>query len=443
MGGQTISKDEISQVLATIGSGDNETSRRIWDKVLLENTDDVVHVLSLKGLFLYLSPACKTVLEYEPSELVGTALSSVCHPSDIVPVTRELKDSSNGSAVNVVYRIRRKNSGYTWFEAHGSLHTEQGKGRKCIILVGRQRPVYALERSDIDPGDNAGDAELWTKLSTTGMFLYVSSTSRTMLDRIPDDLLGTSMQALMRPDSRKEFGRVLELARMGEKSTFKHDLQNRRGQVLQAQTTIYPGDAKKGLKPTFLLGQTRLLKMTRAMLLNHKSADPIPRSDASMGSGTPVTPLTPAVPSQMPNHRQIGTNPPTGDEAFVSSSGILTEAGSGGVPIGSQDEALASETNIFDELKTTRSTSWQFELRQMERQNRLLAEDLQTLMSRKKKRKRRKGLGNLDKDCANCHTRVTPEWRRGPSGQRDLCNSCGLRWAKQVSNHQLTYQPLS
>jgi hypothetical protein len=38
----------------------------------------------------------------------------------------------------------------------------------------------------------------------------------------------------------------------------------------------------------------------------------------------------------------------------------------------------------------------------------------------------------LQKDCANCHTNNTPEWRRGPSGQRDLCNSCGLRWAKQV-----------
>lgn len=110
----------------------------------------------------------------------------------------------------------------------------------------------------------------------------------------------------------------------------------------------------------------------------------------------------------------------------------MTQAGSGGVPIGSQDEALASEDNIFDELKTTRSTSWQFELRQMERTNRLLAEDLQALMSRKKKRKKRKGM-NMEKDCANCHTRVTPEWRRGPSGQRDLCNSCGLRWAKQVS----------
>lgn len=105
MGGQTISRDEVSQVLATIGNGETDLSKRIWDKVLLENTDDIVHVLSLKGLFLYLSPACQNVLEYDPSELVGTALSAVCHPSDIVPVTRELKDSSSGAAVNIVSRM--------------------------------------------------------------------------------------------------------------------------------------------------------------------------------------------------------------------------------------------------------------------------------------------------------------------------------------------------
>lgn len=426
MGGATISRDEVAQVLGTIGNGETEMSRRIWDKILLENSDDVIHVLSLKGLFLYLSPACKNILEYEPNELVGTPLSSVCHPSDIVPVTRELKDASSGAPVNVVYRIRRKNTGYTWFEAHGCLHTEQGKGRKCIILVGRQRPVYALNKRELATGESIGDAEMWSKMSTTGFFLYVSSTSRAMLDRLPDDLVGTSMQTLMRPDSKKEFGRVLELARMGEKSTFKHDMQNRRGQVLQAQTTIYPGDAKRGLKPTFLLAQTRLLKMTRAMLLNNKASQSLKPPD-SAGGNTPHSAQTAPATVTNTSNSQV-----PGGELFTGNSGIMTQAGSGGVPIGSQDEALASEDNIFDELKTTRSTSWQFELRQMERTNRLLAEDLQALMSRKKKRKKRKGM-NMEKDCANCHTRVTPEWRRGPSGQRDLCNSCGLRWAKQVS----------
>ncbi|KPI34776.1 White collar 1 protein [Cyphellophora attinorum] len=424
--GQTIPRDEVSQVLSTIGNGESELSKRIWDKVLLENTDDVVHVLSLKGLFLYLSPSSRTVLEYDPADLVGTPLSSVCHPSDIVPVTRELKDSAGGAAVNVVYRIRRKRSGYTWFEAHGCLHTEQGKGRKCMIMVGRERPVYALDRQELSNDGGIGDSELWSKLSTSGMFLHISSNSRAMLDRLPDDMVGVSLQSLMRPESRRELQKALESARTGEKATFKHDLQNRRGQVLQAQTTIYPGDAKRGRKPTFLLAQTRLLKMTRAMLLSHKSHGASSTTGFSEGSGTPAR-----LSSQQAMATSSNELLPPGTPSGLSDPGVITQAGSNGLTLGNQDEALASEDNIFDELKTTRSTSWQFELRQMERQNRLLAEELQSLVTRKKKRKRRKGLGQLEKDCANCHTRVTPEWRRGPSGQRDLCNSCGLRWAKQ------------
>ncbi|KAL8907487.1 MAG: hypothetical protein Q9207_001391 [Kuettlingeria erythrocarpa] len=412
--GQTVGRDEVSAVLASIGSGESELSKRIWDKVLLENTDDVVHVLSLKGLFLYLSPSSRKVLEYDPSELVGTALSSVCHPSDIVPVTRELKDTSAGSAVNVVFRIRRKHNGYTWFESHGSLHLEQGKGRKCIIMVGRERPVYALARSDIDSVGGIGESELWTKMSTSGMFLFVSANVRSLLDRQPDDLVGTSAQALMRQESKLEFGKMLELARTGVRATFKHDVQNRRGQTLQARTTIYPGDASQGQKPTFLVAQTRLLKLQRHSKTVSPQMDQKPASPATSSSSLSAS-------SRAAQSTTSNTKP----------EGVTTSAGGHGLPIGTQHEALASQENVFDELKTTRSTSWQFELRQMEKRNRLLAEELQVLVSSKKKRKRRNGAGHLQKDCANCHTRVTPEWRRGPSGNRDLCNSCGLRWAKE------------
>jgi hypothetical protein len=73
-----------------------------------------------------------------------------------------------------------------------------------------------------------------------------------------------------------------------------------------------------------------------------------------------------------------------------------------------------------------------FELRKIQRTNKRLVEELTALLASRKKRKRRKGVDQLEKDCANCHTRVTPEWRRGPSGKRDLCNSCGLRYAKLI-----------
>ena len=432
-GGQTVSRDDVSMVLTSIKtSNESELTKRMWDKVLLENTDDVVHVLSLKGLFLYLSPSSRNVLEYDSSELVGTALSSVCHPSDIVPVTRELKDTSTGGSVNVVFRIRRKKSGYTWFESHGSLCVEQGKGRKCIILVGRERPVYALARGDIDAAGGIGENEMWTKLSTSGMFLFVSSNVRTLLDRSPDDLVGTSLQALMRVESRKEFGRSLEKARTGQRVTHKHEILNKRGLVLQAQTTLYPGDASEGQKPTFLVAQTRLLKTSSRSVPPALGSLTSGKSVSSMGKADRHTEESSSLNHPSAFSSQLGQGE-VAPRSTGSLAGPITHAGGAGLAIGSQDAALASEDNIFDELKTTRCTSWQFELRQMEKSNRLLAEELASLLSNKKKRKRRKGAGHLQRDCANCHTRVTPEWRRGPSGQRDLCNSCGLRWAKQVS----------
>ncbi|KAI9904313.1 hypothetical protein N3K66_000842 [Trichothecium roseum] len=34
--------------------------------------------------------------------------------------------------------------------------------------------------------------------------------------------------------------------------------------------------------------------------------------------------------------------------------------------------------------------------------------------------------------CQRCRATETPKWRRGPDGQRSLCNVCGLMFAKQV-----------
>lgn len=454
--GQTVPRDDVSTILTTIGTGESEYAKRMWDKVLLENTDDVVHVLSLKGLFQWVSPSALKVLEYEPAEIIGTALSSICHPSDIVPVTRELKDTSTGASVNVVFRIRRKHSGYMWFEGHGSLHTEQGKGRKSIILVGRERPVYALSKSDIVNAGGVGENELWTKMSTSGMFLFVASNVRQLLDRQPDELVGVSIQSLMRTDSKAEFGRILEHARTGKKASVKHEMINRRGQVLSAFTTLYPGDATEGLKPTFIVAQTRLIKFSRGTQPTRPAIYPKNERNSSesmqsgqqplSASGTP-NPAGGASNSNSGNNmsgEQTPNSTLTSPNNYLGTNGAaITYAGQNGLVIGHQDQSLASEDNLFDELKTTKSSSWQYEIRQLEKRNRMLAEEVQNLIAAKKKRKRRKGAGNSQKDCANCHTRVTPEWRRGPSGQRDLCNSCGLRWAKLVSPFQLLCFPTS
>ncbi|ORX92678.1 hypothetical protein K493DRAFT_41686 [Basidiobolus meristosporus CBS 931.73] len=37
------------------------------------------------------------------------------------------------------------------------------------------------------------------------------------------------------------------------------------------------------------------------------------------------------------------------------------------------------------------------------------------------------------KRCESCNTSQSPEWRRGPTGHKTLCNACGLRYSRSIA----------
>ncbi|CAG8818913.1 8693_t:CDS:2, partial [Gigaspora rosea] len=39
----------------------------------------------------------------------------------------------------------------------------------------------------------------------------------------------------------------------------------------------------------------------------------------------------------------------------------------------------------------------------------------------------------VQKKCESCHTSSSPEWRRGPTGHKTLCNACGLRYSRTIA----------
>ncbi|KAI8332505.1 hypothetical protein BC941DRAFT_516963 [Chlamydoabsidia padenii] len=51
---------------------------------------------------------------------------------------------------------------------------------------------------------------------------------------------------------------------------------------------------------------------------------------------------------------------------------------------------------------------------------------------------------NEKKKCESCQTSQSPEWRRGPSGHRTLCNACGLRYSRSLARqeHRNTLSPI-
>lgn len=391
--------------------------KQCLDRVLAENADDVIYVLSFDGAFLYVSPSCRKALEYEPAELLSKPLSFICHPSDIGPVLRDLRASINTAPVSVTYRIRKKNSGYVWFETHGSWHVERGRGRTFLVLVGRERPVYSLSPMASlknNTTNTLSEYDLWTKLSTSGIILYASTKSRPVLGRLPEEIVGTGFLELLNAEERAEAQQALQTARAGRQAVFRHQIRHKKGHMVDVQTRLLPGDTKEGVRSSFLVAQIRFPALSQPVL---------DVSDPSSGSGT--------VPDANTN-----TNTNTNKPDSLSSPSSPSRSSSSSSP--DHHPHHHSTKVLLPELAPTRSSNWQTELRELERRNKALADEVQRLLARKKKRKRKQSAMPFGKSCVLCQTRNTPEWRRGPSGNRDLCNSCGLRWAKQVRSATLS-----
>lgn len=423
-------ESQVVDILHKLDRGmlSNEKDKKNLNKFLLNNSDDFIHVLSLKGSMLYCSPSSAQILEYSPAELVGKTLSALCHPSDVVPVLRELKESGSLTHQNVslLYRIRRKHSGYIWIEATGKLHIEPGKGRKCVILVGRPREVYKMSWNELRRSGGLGDNEFWTKLSPEGMVLSSTSSVQNVLGFMQADMVGTSLFQLVKPEAVTELRSALMQCKAGAAVTVRHQLKSRRGFV-QVVTRFYP----RRVDPM---------------------EDDIPVDDDTENCGPRHVSIIAQINEVSSEERkdkgsffhQAPAYQGTGESPMSEISMTSGKSSKSGLNQSSNFKALSHPSlvadNVFDELDTTRCTSWQYELHQLENLNKKLREEKEFLINLKRKRAEfqsaspasRGGFqlaSPVPRSCVQCRTTDIKSWMSGPNGHATLCEDCGSRWA--------------
>ncbi|KAJ9059192.1 hypothetical protein DSO57_1005113 [Entomophthora muscae] len=228
---------------------------------LIESATEFIYVLSLRGTFLYSSPSVEQ-LGYTSSELNGLSLSAICHPGDVLPVMRDLKEAASSSGyVCLIYRVKHKEGGYVWIESTGKVHNDIGKGRRCVIFSGRVRPVYQLSHSQlITCGGEPSSEEAWFKLSSCGMLLYVSPNCQSLLGYSAQELNSTSFFQFMPPDQALTLTLSLEQACSGKASRMIHGFQSKSGKFLDVVSILIPGGnpAPPSTKPDFILCRTKL-----------------------------------------------------------------------------------------------------------------------------------------------------------------------------------------
>jgi len=86
-------------------------------KFLAEHAADMIMRHGADGRVQFVSPACRSLLGYEPEELVGTAPNALVHKEDWKTVQSAFARASYfGHDAVVEYRMRRKDGSFAWLE---------------------------------------------------------------------------------------------------------------------------------------------------------------------------------------------------------------------------------------------------------------------------------------------------------------------------------------
>ncbi|MBT8399379.1 MAG: PAS domain S-box protein, partial [Rhodothermia bacterium] len=112
-------------------------------RLLAEHSTDMISRHDAEGRYLYASPACRKLLGYEPSELIGRAAYDFFHVDDLTAVRKSHNMVLDHPGVNsVTYRIRKKDGEYIWFETTSrSIRNEVTGDIESIIAVSRDVSV--------------------------------------------------------------------------------------------------------------------------------------------------------------------------------------------------------------------------------------------------------------------------------------------------------------
>ena len=89
-------------------------------RLLAENATDMISRSTPDGIYLYISPACHTLLGYTPEELVGCCAEQLSHAEDRAELGRvQTQLAESAGTHTVTYRVRRKDGQFIWFETMG------------------------------------------------------------------------------------------------------------------------------------------------------------------------------------------------------------------------------------------------------------------------------------------------------------------------------------
>jgi len=147
--------DAAGNVVGSIGVHNDVTERRMAEEALresearyrlmAENSTDMISRTSTNGILLYASDACRRLLGYDPSELVGRSIYDFIFEVDREEVRYLSSLIHESGPTTFAYRVEKKDGSLVWFETTSRSVRDALTG-KIREIVGVSRDVTERKR---------------------------------------------------------------------------------------------------------------------------------------------------------------------------------------------------------------------------------------------------------------------------------------------------------
>lgn len=117
-------------------------------RLLAEHATDMIARYDPAGVFLFVSPACESLLGYKSADLVGRSIYDLFDPDQVADLVEQHRAIlANTGTHTIRYRLRTRAQGYIWVESTATAIRDPDTG-EAIEIVAATRDITARHRAE-------------------------------------------------------------------------------------------------------------------------------------------------------------------------------------------------------------------------------------------------------------------------------------------------------